>query len=707
MPGVSVLSLCKDCRSTEYCNRDCQKKHWKSHKSEHFRIIGLMEERRKEAASEAADFPADNFKRYVHASYDDCPEIRAVVIDICKAWVERKLDGVFVFAKTPTAGKDGRKGFSPIRFIGNGAKAHSEQVAYVEKEGIPMIEVESLLNVEQESVARGFLEGHNYEDMELTAELYKKFRAHVSCRGWFHRVGGQKQVDLAATCAISRLHISPVAWDFGHACNMYDKERLSTQPHTLPTPILHQFTEAQEMDLYRMNLREHRAVAVAAGRGLLKRAGRIETSGVGGLFGLDKDVFWHILHFFGEPQPKQGEIIRGTISKHRQWCCCSNYNDAEHIVPFFSEYDMYRPCPECKNKDLGEDPTLFEWHCYLCQETDCYTGLSQEPIFPWMPCGACGKTKEEIDQPEGSRFVMEAQAAYLPYHLWMRQLRPAIVSELATMADKSYRPDPEGFSLKWFHECVTFFERSWVQENPGFRPHAIYETSPEGRELRILLRGIRENIVEGLGVWPVAPAVKVVGHQGIGKLHGGGATHMDIVWAPAIPSKACRTGNGAMSHGPVHNGIDPREIYRDDGDQTLNFQEFLLWTCRVGGRGGLNFNTKWVAQQEPEAYVPMEWCGKPIMWEEQVSGGFYNWHWMRNSTPEQRAASRANMRVCAKCFKLPTVTAGGGGKAELLLLKCPCQHILYCSTECQSKDWALHRKSPEHKAFKKANQRKK
>ena len=195
----------------EYCSRVCQRRHWKTHKPGHFKAIADTNEKKRVAAEEAKDFPVVSFTQHVNAAWDESPEVRGLLVNILKAYTEKKCEGLLVYTNEvlPPA-RYGK--YYPLRFIGNADIAHSEMEQYTAKE-VPSIEVEHCMGCESEKRAKSFLYGFAFESMELDPDLYRKFWSEVMTGGFWMRIDGEKQYDLRAREWLSRGHIAPVPWD--------------------------------------------------------------------------------------------------------------------------------------------------------------------------------------------------------------------------------------------------------------------------------------------------------------------------------------------------------------------------------------------------------------------------------------------------------------------------------------------------------------
>lgn len=229
------LQLCRDCGIMEYCSKNCQVIHWRTHKPGHKKAVAEIKEKKRVAATEAVDFPVEPYIQYVDASWNGRPEVRSLLINILKAYTERKREGLLICCtKTKKALPGGN--YYPLRFIGNGDHPHSE--AHYTTTEVPAIEVEHCMGCKSESRAAIFLADYEYETMDLDRELYNSFRSEVMNRGFWLRVDGEKQYCLSARNYLSRGHISAVQWDgtmnifnsegklTGIGGNVYDKSKI-------------------------------------------------------------------------------------------------------------------------------------------------------------------------------------------------------------------------------------------------------------------------------------------------------------------------------------------------------------------------------------------------------------------------------------------------------------------------------------------------
>jgi len=97
-----MLKACTACGAAEYCNKDCQVKHWKAgHKKECKRIRREREEQRKKARQDAEKFSLEDFRKYCEASYPDSPlELQEALFElIVEAWKIRKRDSVLLVSE--------------------------------------------------------------------------------------------------------------------------------------------------------------------------------------------------------------------------------------------------------------------------------------------------------------------------------------------------------------------------------------------------------------------------------------------------------------------------------------------------------------------------------------------------------------------------------------------------------------------------------
>jgi hypothetical protein len=142
-----------------------------------------------------------------------------------------------------------------------------------------------------------------------------------------------------------------------------------------------------------------------------------------------------------------------------------------------------------------------------------------------------------------------------------------------------------------------------------------YSIQPKFCHITLKLRMIREGFSECEAAFPTVPCVHVEG----GTSTIGDERQWKVTWEPDLPK-----------------GSDPREIYKTDGDKTLNFYECILWTVRLGFAMPVDLHEKFFTEDgdghnaEPIAYVPAPWVGRPKMWAKERDKGFPSWIWMRD-----------------------------------------------------------------------------
>jgi len=244
-----------------------------------------------------------------------------------------------------------------------------------------------------------------------------------------------------------------------------------------------------------------------------------------------------------------------------------------------------------------------------------------------------------------------ADALRMHWGLWER-LRPLVIEEL-----EKQRLPPSVLTLNWAQRVLSFFERSFLADNcealrcgvlENVTGMKYYSINPRFCHITLKLRMIREGFSDCEGAFPTVPCVRV--ERGTSTL--GDERPWKVAWEPDMPE-----------------GSDPREIYKTDGDKTLNFYEFILWTVHLGFALPMDLNEKYFTEDkdghnaEPIAYVPAPWVGRPKMWAKERDGGFPRWIWMRDPVidwsgqgiPQEGLVrmSEENMRHCCVCYGLP------------------------------------------------------
>lgn len=407
-----------------------------------------------------------------------------------------------------------------------------------------------------------------------------------------------------------------------------------------------------------------------------------------------------------------GHIEPGEVNEERTHCRCSCCHEIFELQP---EWNADTECPNCEE-------SMFDYLCDGCN----YGVRSNEPAFPHQPCDNCGETKEEQEEEERVELERRARLAaerervqqgakyreaiknktiqklYPPPPLnakyehellhmsglsWM-MLKPLVIGEL----EKQGLEAKSIMTASWFRLRRSAFLHCWQEEHEDALKEGFESIEKaagttlvlgENNDITVKLRSLREYYMgDNEAMMPTSPGV--------------------TIYEKAWFSEFCKTKKGLESFVEWETreapGDDPREIYRSDGIKSLSFFEFLLWSARVGGLNQPS-NPVWSTQDdwfatvtaEPIAYVPIFWCGKPVKFEIQEKEDFARWHWLRaqaRAMPMEvlKQKVRKNALVCSRCY----APAAKGSE----LIECECGKVLYCSKDCQEKDWLLHSIDP-------------
>jgi hypothetical protein len=305
-----------------------------------------------------------------------------------------------------------------------------------------------------------------------------------------------------------------------------------------------------------------------------------------------------------------------------------------------------------------------------------------------MTCGNCA----DVFMPTGDEILsiidLEREASEIDLHtdVWLK-LRPLVLMELKShMKVPEAGFDQEPFFVRWGSHLRSVFERTVADEKEDRpSPSPIPTTTKKEARFektgpRVLLRGLRETHLECVCAWPVCGAVSLDP-----ELWSTGQEHWGRTGAPETGGPSLDASDVAWAEGGGEE--DNREVWRTDGETTLSYPEFLLWSARVGGMGNCPHNEKYLGKPdgEPVGYVPLCWAGETAGWRQQMEQGWPNCFWMRGASAEVVAQSMENADVCKVCL-IPRASAPKGK-----LLACSCKEIQYCGKECQKRDWKRHK----------------
>ena len=263
----------------------------------------------------------------------------------------------------------------------------------------------------------------------------------------------------------------------------------------------------------------------------------------------------------------------------------------------------------------------------------------------------------------GARFgappVSEGDALRMKDEHW-DYLRPVVAAELGDKVDMGE------------------LERGLIEDTTGWPYHLGFDNS-----FRVGIRHLREVQLEE-GSMPIAPAVKFD----------------EWAWGQTLKNDTPDPLINYISWDTLPDNFDedPREIYKTDGNKSLSLFEFLIWSARVGGFAGQEPNPEWNIEDctpraarfstvEPKAYIPTDWVGRPVSYEEDKE----RWFWIRKQAQkgefpnleQQKTCMETNMKLCSVCYGPPKE-----GRTDLIL--CECRMLYWCSEECKEKMWPLH-----------------
>lgn len=353
--------------------------------------------------------------------------------------------------------------------------------------------------------------------------------------------------------------------------------------------------------------------------------------------------------------------------------------------------------------------------------------------FPGVECSYCGSTFEEQEQEaeeingeekkrEGAYAIgdlervefdaqVESQHLDLDTKVWL-QLRTLVLTELRLHWPAIPTDEIElvAFLIGWAQEMSRLFESMVVSDASELPPPppaewprlnkkqaACLQLPSAALEFdrtsgpRVGVRSLRETLSECWGLWPTLGAVSI--HAPLTATATSATSSCVAESYPAFGPQRIVTASDLTWH-TIAEGEDPRDVWRGDGEADFTYPEFLIWYARLGGtlygmQGNspktVPFNPLY-ASEEPAGYVPLCWTGEPKKWQAEIDSGFMHCHWMRGASDEVVALSKANADVCKVC----QICREDAPKGRLL--RCSCQSILYCSVECQKRDWKRHKK---------------